>query len=58
MAKNYVSNRDETVRMFKSDFLEALSKVHPSVPLIEFVQVIIASDYLNEVKNKEERFNE
>ena len=41
MKKNYVSNSPESVRMFKSDFLEALSKVHFFVPLIIYVPVII-----------------
>ncbi len=41
MAKNFVSNKDETVRMFKSDFFEALSKVHFTVPLYIYVPVII-----------------
>ena len=40
MTKNFVSNKDVTVRMFKSDFMESLSKVHPAVPLIVFVPVI------------------
>ncbi len=40
MSKNYVSNKDETVRMFKSDFFEALSKVHFTVPLYIFLPVI------------------
>ena len=40
MAKNFVSNKDETVRMFKSDFLEAFSKVHFSVPLYIYLPVI------------------
>ncbi|MEL6866768.1 MAG: sterol desaturase family protein [Bacteroidota bacterium] len=40
MRKLYVSNKDETVRMFKSDFLEAFSKVHFSIPLIVFLPVI------------------
>lgn len=40
MAKNFVSNKDVTVRMFKSDFMEAFSRVHPSVPLIVFIPVI------------------
>jgi len=34
MSKNYVSNKDETVRMFENDFLESLSKVHWMVPII------------------------
>lgn len=47
MAKKYVSNKDETVRMFKSDFMESLSRVHPSVPLIIFVPVILYMLYLS-----------
>jgi len=41
MPKNYVSNKDETVRMFKSNFLEAFSRVHWTVPLIIYTPVII-----------------
>ncbi len=41
MKKNYVSNSPESVRMFKSDLLEALSKVYFFVPLIIYVPVII-----------------
>ncbi len=40
MSKLYVSNKDETARMFKSDFLEAFSKVHWTVPLFIYVPVI------------------
>ena len=40
MARNFVSNKDETVRMFESDFLEALSRVHWSVPLFVFIPII------------------
>ncbi|MDR3625587.1 MAG: sterol desaturase family protein [Ignavibacteriaceae bacterium] len=40
MAKNFVSNKDVTVRMFDSSFMEALSKVHPAVPLIIYIPVI------------------
>ena len=40
MKKNYISNSQESVRMFKSDLLEALSKVHFLVPLIIFVPII------------------
>lgn len=47
MAKNYKSNKDETVRMFKSDFMEALSRVHPAVPLIIYVPVIAFFMYLS-----------
>jgi 4-hydroxysphinganine ceramide fatty acyl 2-hydroxylase len=47
MAKNYKSNKDETVRMFKSDFMEALSRVHPAVPLIIYVPVIAFFMYVS-----------
>ena len=40
MTKLYVSNKDETARMFKSDFLEFFSKVHWTVPLFIYVPVI------------------
>jgi sterol desaturase/sphingolipid hydroxylase (fatty acid hydroxylase superfamily) len=40
MAKNFVSNKDETVRMFKNDFLESLSKVHFTVPLYIYLPVV------------------
>jgi 4-hydroxysphinganine ceramide fatty acyl 2-hydroxylase len=45
MKKNYISNSQESVRMFRSDFLEALSKVHFFVPLIVYVPVIIYCVY-------------
>lgn len=40
MAKNFISNKDETVRMFKNNFLEKLSHIHYSVPLYIFLPVI------------------
>src|SRR3972149_4432551 len=40
MAKNFVSNKDETVRMFENNFLEALSRVHFTVPLFIYLPVI------------------
>jgi 4-hydroxysphinganine ceramide fatty acyl 2-hydroxylase len=45
MKKNYVSNSQESVRMFKSDLLEALSKVHFTVPLYIFLPVIAVCTY-------------
>ncbi|WP_374951983.1 sterol desaturase family protein [Mucilaginibacter sp.] len=45
MAKNFVSNSQESVRMFKSSFLESLSKVHYFVPIIIFVPVIFVCTY-------------
>ncbi|MGN6178896.1 MAG: sterol desaturase family protein [Mucilaginibacter sp.] len=40
MKKNFVSNSQESVRMFKSDILEVLSKVPFYVPLIVYIPVI------------------
>ena len=45
MKKNYISNSQESVRMFKNDLLEGLSKVHFTVPLFIFVPVIIVCIY-------------
>lgn len=36
----FVSNSQESTRMFKSDFLELFSKVHYTVPLFLFVPVV------------------
>jgi len=47
MAKNFVSNKDETVRMFESDFLEFFSRVHFTVPLYIYVPVILLMMYLS-----------
>src|SRR5690348_13456405 len=41
MEKNYVSNKRETPRIFKSNLLEPLSRVHFTVPLIIYVPVIL-----------------
>ena len=38
--KLYVSNSQESIRLFEADWMEALSKVHFSVPLIIFLPVI------------------
>lgn len=40
MKAKFVSNSHESVRMFKSGLLEALSKVHFSVPLFVFIPII------------------
>lgn len=40
MKKLYVSNKDESARMFESSFLEMFSKVHWSIPLVIFLPVI------------------
>ncbi|MBM4171388.1 MAG: fatty acid hydroxylase [Ignavibacteria bacterium] len=41
MTKNYISNKDESVRMFNNDFLEKFSRVHWTVPLILFIPIIL-----------------
>lgn len=41
MNKKFVSNSSESVRMFKSNLLEPLTKVHFTIPLILFIPVII-----------------
>ena len=46
MSKNFISNKDETVRMFENNFLEACSKVHFTVPLYVYIPVILAFLYL------------
>ena len=46
MKKNYVSNSEESIRMFKSSLVESLSKIHFSVPLFIFIPVIIFFSYL------------
>jgi len=35
--KNYVSNSEESTRLFQSSFMEALSKVHFTVPLFIYI---------------------
>lgn len=45
MKKNYISNNEESVRMFKSSLLEKLSKVHFAVPLFIYIPVIAFFSY-------------
>ncbi len=40
MGKLYVSNKDESARLFKSDFLEFFTHVHWSVPILLYLPVI------------------
>lgn len=40
MAKNFVSNDDVSVRMFRSGFVERFTHVHPAVPHVIYVPVI------------------
>ncbi|MES2849211.1 MAG: sterol desaturase family protein [Bacteroidota bacterium] len=46
MPKNYISNSEESTRLFKSGWMEILSKVHFLVPLFIFVPVIAVFCYL------------
>lgn len=41
MKKHFVSNSTESIRMFKYGWMEALSKVHFTVPLFIYVPVIL-----------------
>lgn len=46
MPKNYISNSEESTRLFKSNWMELLSKVHFTVPLYIYVPVILIFSYL------------
>ena len=39
--KNYISNSEDSIKMFKNDFLEKFSKVHFAVPLLIFIPAIL-----------------
>jgi len=45
MAKNFISNKDETVRMFKNPVLEWFSHIHWSIPLFLYVPVVFYFTY-------------
>jgi len=42
----YVSKMNETVRMFKSDFIEFFSHVHPATPIVLYGPAIICMLYI------------
>jgi len=46
MDQLYVSKKDESVRMFKSDFMEFFSHVHPATPLVIYGPAIIYALYV------------
>lgn len=46
MARRYVSNRNETVRMFENDFLEFFSHIHPVTPVVVFMPIVGVLFYL------------
>lgn len=41
MTKLYVSNKNESARLFKSDFLEIFTHVHWTVPIIVYVPIAV-----------------
>lgn len=41
MKKNYVSNSEDSIRLFKNNIFDSLSKVHFTVPLYIFIPAII-----------------
>ncbi|HLT23971.1 MAG TPA: sterol desaturase family protein [Ignavibacteria bacterium] len=41
MPKMYVSNKDETIRLFKNPILEYFSHIHPITPIVVFVPVAL-----------------
>jgi len=45
MKKNYVSNAEDSIKLFKNDLLNSLSKVHFTVPLYIFIPVIAFFTY-------------
>ena len=47
MERLYVSKKNETVRMFESDFMEFFSRVHPVTPLLLYMPVVGYMLYLS-----------
>lgn len=45
MKKNYVSNSEESIKLFKSNLFNSLSKVHYTVPLYIFIPAIVFFAY-------------
>ena len=45
MKKNYVSNSEESIKLFKSNLFNSLSKVHYTVPLYIFIPAIFFIAY-------------
>lgn len=46
MSEKFVSNKDKSERLFESNFLNALTKTHFSVPLILYIPAIFYLSYL------------
>jgi sterol desaturase/sphingolipid hydroxylase (fatty acid hydroxylase superfamily) len=47
MKKAYVSNSEESIRLFKSNWMNSLSKVHFTVPLFIYIPAIFITSYLS-----------
>ena len=47
MNRLFVSNKNESVRMFESDFMEFFSRVHPATPLLLYMPVVGCMLYLS-----------
>jgi len=45
MSKNFVSNKDESIRIFENPILDFFSRVHWSTPLIFWVPIVLYSLY-------------
>ncbi|MFA5011038.1 MAG: sterol desaturase family protein [Ignavibacteria bacterium] len=41
----FVSNRNESVRLFKNNFLEYFSHIHPATPVVVYVPLVIIISY-------------
>ena len=46
MPQRYISNKNESVRMFESDFMEFFSHVHPAIPLVIYLPLMTYMLYL------------
>ncbi|MES2647882.1 MAG: sterol desaturase family protein [Bacteroidota bacterium] len=47
MKKTYLSNSEDSIQLFKSNWMNALSKVHFTVPLFIFIPAIVYACYLS-----------
>lgn len=43
--EKYISNKNETVRLFKNNFLEYFSHIHPATPVVVYLPVIAVTFY-------------
>lgn len=41
----FVSNRDETIRLFQNPILEYFSHIHPATPIVVFTPVVVGMGY-------------